>query len=686
MGRVASHGGAGVAETGWRARWPALLVALLALAVFAPALRNGFTSWDDTVYALANPNLSTLGGLWRIWTTLENEQYYPLTWSLNWLEGRLLGSEPAGWHAVSLVLHAANCALLVLVLRALGLARWPALGVACLWAIHPTHVMSVAWIAERKNQLSLVFVLLALLAWLRPEPCGGRRSQWLATAAFAAALLAKSQVIGLPLALLVLDRFWLGRTWRTALARVAPMLVLCVISVFVTRLYEERYLDPYTLASMPAWPERIQVAGGALWRYVGKALVPWPLAPFYPLWKVSRGELAAWLPCAAAVTAIVLLAWRAGRIDGRVLFGLALFALMLAPVLGFVPYANLPLTYVSDHYLYAATVGLAVALAVVLQHLTARGALRGMLAGVLGVWGVLLVVATESYIPAYRSPETFWVRALESSPDCYAAQLGLAEVLSGARRVEEALPHYQRALELRPDWIDAHQMLGTALARAGDLAGAERSLRRALELAPGNARALCGLGEVLERSRRPAEALSAFERAVQSEPGSRAARMGLGRMHLGYGRYAEAEAQFRALVAREPEVARAWLGIATSLSGRGRDAEAVASLREGLAHAAGDVDLRNMLAWLVATSRDDRTRDGGEALRLAQEVNRETARSDHELLDTLAAALAEVGRFEDALAVAREAGELAARRGETLPPGERERRVESYARRQPWRR
>jgi len=609
----------------WNARLPAAAVALVVCVVFARSLGNGWTGWDDGAYITDSPLMTERGGLLRIWASREPAQYYPLTLTTFWIEYRLWGERPLGYHAVNVALHAVNATLVLLFARALRLSRRAAVVVALLFAVHPMQVMSVAWVAERNNLLSALFCLLAYPAWLRSRR--SHRSGWYLASliAFVAACLSKTAVLTLPLALAALDTLVLRAPLRSTALRTAPLFALAFSFAALTALYEQTYIaNPPPVASRPL------LAATCLWFYVGKLLWPAELLPVYPKWAVWVADWRWWPPLLGLLAVAVLILRFRRRLGGVVLFGLAHFIALLLPVLGLVAYGNLELTYVSDHYVYFAVAGLLVALGFGLDALRMRSrgwgvALVAVAAGAI----VALAVLTLRYIPTFQDGRALWSRTLAGNPTCFAAHAGLGEHHLAGREWRDAARHFTRALEIHPDTRNALLGLGRAQAELGEIADAQRT----------------------------------YERAAAVYPRDAAIRLSAGRLHLAAGNRAQAAAHFHTAIELDVHQPLAYLGLATCQRADGDGASAVQTLRAGLAAAPGNVPLMNLLARILATDPDDGVRDGAQAVQFAEQTAAATKHQDILVLDTLAAAYAEAGRFDYAVATAQQAAELARARG-----------------------
>ena len=411
-GAPAVPGPAGAEGLGFTRRG-VLAAAALCLLVgvsYFPAFLAGFV-WDDEAFTDAAV-VRDVSGLWRIWFSpraIENEgHYWPLVYTTFWLEHKLWGFAPAGYHAVNVALHAVNTLLLWRLAERLAVpGAWLA---AAVFGVHPLHVESVAWVIERKDLLSGLFYLAAFLTWVRfteeprPEPRRRRRlpeGRYLAAMAlFVCALLSKSIAVTLPAALLIRHWWKQGRVTAPDLLRLAPFFAVgLAAAVADVSFYNVR--EPLDLGYSPV--ERLLIAAHALWFYAGKLLWPAGLAVIYPHWEVSAADPAAWGYAAAggaAAAALWFLRHRAGR---GPLAGLLFFAVTLSPVLGFVDYGYMQFSFVADRYQYLAGIGVTAVLVGAAAHGTRRlpegwrkGA-AGAAAAVLLVLGVLTWRQAEVY-------------------------------------------------------------------------------------------------------------------------------------------------------------------------------------------------------------------------------------------------------------------------------------------------
>jgi protein O-mannosyl-transferase len=644
------------------------ILALLAIAAYIPALRAGFL-WDDVEeYVVANPLIHAADGLFRFWFTNQPTDYYPLTNSLFWIEWRLWGMHPLGYHLVNILLHAVCVVLVWRLLRRLAVpGAWVA---AALFAVHPVAVEAVAWISQTKTTLSTALLFGSILCFLDPKP-GELGSTGAATGEpknrvrlvasfllFVAAVLAKTAAVIQPLVLLLCIAWRRRRVTLRDVLTVLPFLAVGIVLGLVAHGFQERVSGAAQFASEP-FLGRLAAAGWSVWFYLSKALLPIGLSLVYPHWAVVPRTPLAWLP-GLALVAVFIVAWRfRARWGAAVLFGLGYDVVALLPVLGFVGVGFMVHSRVADHWQYAALPGV-IALAVGLVAATAskqpftRQASRvppaprfrrGVIAIAI-VWGSLCFVLTWHRTSQYVNEETIYRDTLAKNPKAWIIQYNLGQRLAVEHRLDEALPHLQAAVQLEPRFPDALLNLGNVLDDLGRAAEAEQSYARALQLTPDNPILHYNLGVALEKQGKFSEAVTHYATAVQLQPN-------------------DAETHRR---------------LASVLSREGHQGEAAVQLRAVLRLEPADVESAARLAWILATSPDAGTAD--EALQLAQSVCAVTNNRDPGALDILAAAYARADRLDDATTVSRQAVALARAVGDSVLTARLEARLHEYESRQ----
>ncbi len=500
------------------------LCGLIAISYF-PATWGGLI-WDDLAWYGAKPVLSW-SGIWEIWfnpESLTNEgHYWPLLYSTFWLEHKLWGLSPVGYHITNLLLHASVTLLLWRVLLRMEIAG--AWFIAALFAVHPVHVEPVVWIIGRKDILAALFSLVGVIYYLRFLQYQRHWHYWRALLAFVGGLLCKSTIITLPVVLLIWHWWKQGRVLATDVLRILPfMLVGLGITLADWGYYKAREVVELTDYSLF---EKAMNAAHALWFYVGKLVLPTQLAVVYPQWGATLGEPLAWGYFIAAAALLGLLWFYRARIGRGALAGVLFFAVTLSPTLGFVEYGYMQFSLVADRYQYFAAVGI---IAVVIASMTAVSAqitrklpsassLIGRGAQIMAI-GLLSVFATLSWNQSniYRSNTTFYSHIVATNTHARTAWYNLAREHSLAGNHADALAAYRVAGEQRPDHAWAQVGAGKAAKALGKLAESEAYFLRALAIDAKFQGALTGLGGLRLQQNRAQDALEIFQKLVKIAP------------------------------------------------------------------------------------------------------------------------------------------------------------------------
>ena len=477
---------------------PVLSLALLVLVSYLPAMLWGGFVWDDINHIPGEAAIREWSGILRFWFRPHEVQepfYRPVTYTSFWLEHKVWGFAPAGYHTVNVLLHLANTLLLWRILRRLAVPG--ALLIAAVFAVHPVHAESVAWAIERKDMLSGLFYLAAALVWIRFHDRPRRLTYVLALVLFVAGILAKNMVVTLPAALLILQWFRYGRVTTRDLGLVAPFFLVAIAFVALDlSLVSSATPAEFHYATI----ERVLIAGRAVWFYAAKLLWPLDLVVIYPHWDAQLGApldwprstvAVAWGGIAALVAMAVVLWILRSRIGRGPLAGLLFFVITLSPALGFVDHTYMLFAFVADRYQYLASIGLsAVVLGMVAHARTQlpewprKGALV-LAAGMLLVLGLL----TWQQSGIYRNQLTFFTYITEQNPSAVGAHLNLANALWDAGRFEEAEAAGRVAVDQRLDNFDAYGNLVQILIAGGDPEGALDVASEAAERFPAESRA-----------------------------------------------------------------------------------------------------------------------------------------------------------------------------------------------------
>jgi protein O-mannosyl-transferase len=606
----------------WYQGWlPGLLLVAAVVFAYQPVWHAGFI-WDDDLYVTHNRLLTAPDGLQRIWFSLDSpSQYFPLTYTTFRLERALWGLNPAGYHWVNLLLHAANALLVWRLLRRLSVpGAWLA---AAIFALHPVQVESVAWISERKNVLSLCFSLLSLLAWVgfvegRSKPA--RTFYFLSLIFYTLALCSKATACTLPAALLLI--LWLKKSPidRTRLAQIVPFVALGA-GLGLLAMWWERYHQGTEGGLFSLSPlDRVLIASRAVWFYTGKLVWPMNLTFSYPQWTINSANplTYGWLVAGAGLAGLICYA---RRFVGRGVEVAALFYVVtLSPLLGFVMLYTFTYTFVADHYQYVASIGpLALAGAWLTvgagRWCVGKPILKPALAGALLL---TLGVLTWRQGGMYADPETLWRATIIRNPNSYLAHESLSSILSRQGKVDEAMIHLRKALELHPDYAEAHYNLGVALDLKGQEDAARIEFQTALAIQPTHVLAWNGLGLVYLKTGKVDEAIAQFRQALKIQPNSPRAGSNLGLALAQKGLTDEAEAQFRKVLELHPEYAEAHYNLGVVLARSGRLEDAITQFRETIALQPGHADAHYNLGLALAQKgrADEAVAQFKEALRI----------------------------------------------------------------------
>jgi hypothetical protein len=504
------------------------MLVVLTLIAYAPALRSGFV-WDDAEYIRDNPLIKASDGLRRFWCTTEFPDYYALSNTSFWLEWRLWGNNPAGYHATNILLHAVNALLIWILLQRLRIrAAWMT---AVVFALHPINVMSVAWISERKNVLSLLFVLLAALAFLRWDDNGKRRWYVLAIGAFALSLLSKTAVVMFP-AVLLLFVWWRherinGRQFISTI----PFFALSLVMGLVTIWFERQHGIVNEVVRSETFLARLLSAAWAVWFYIGKTLWPVNLVAIYPRWQIHVDSMAAWMPLLVLV-AVVVICWRFRATWGRAtLFALGCAVAMLFPVLGFFDVAFMAYSFVADHWLYFSLTPMIALVCSAAMNQAVRWNIQSSSRIVAPVVIVVLVLWTWQRTGVWRNDETLWRDTLARNPAAWMAYNNLGNALLAQGHAEAAAAEYRETIRLKPDYSNAHYNLGIVNFQRGEYEEAESQFREAARIKPQSAEAHNNLGAALVNIGRTNDAIAEFQIAVRLAPKWNEPRANLTRLH-----------------------------------------------------------------------------------------------------------------------------------------------------------
>ena len=705
--------------------WAFLLIALVFIS-YARVFNADFI-WDDESHLTRNPCIVGPLGLKEVWTSTR-AVYYPLVLTTFWVVHKFVGLSPWPYHLLNVLLHAGSAVLLWQVLRQLNV-RGAWLG-AALWALHPVMVQSVAWVTELKNTQSGFFYLLSIFCFLNWEEKlrmtrisrikgaeevlvkypRNPRYLWfgLSLLFFLPAILSKPSVVMLPVVLGLCVWWRKGRVYRRDIAALAPFLLISALASAWTILEQKFHAGAIGAEWAQTWPERLIIAGRAIWFYLVKLAWPYPLIFIYPRWKINSSQLTAYLPLVAALAGLLALWLIRAKWSRAVFFALAYYVVSLFPVLGFFSVYFFRYSFVSDHFQYLASMGpLALAGAGIVTGCNRLPAPRRLsalsstsrhgavvttpLVGICGVLLLSLVFLTLRQTALYHDLVTLYTRTLARNPGCWMAHYNLGIALNDQGNPDGAIAHYRKAIDLRSSYAEAHYNLGRLLVQKGLLDEAIAHYEKALEMNPADAEAHNNLGATLFANGHVDEAIAHYRKALAIKPDyadvscnlasallskgdldgvisyysaclavspdQAEAQYNLASALFRTGRMDEAIAHYQKVLELRPENVDARANLGSLFLAKGRIRDAIAQYRRALRIAPDNVAAQSNLAWLLATAADPSLRNGSEAVFLAERAESDSSRSQNHaiILRILAAAYAETGRFPEAKGTAEQA-------------------------------
>jgi Flp pilus assembly protein TadD len=638
-----------------------IFLAAITFAVFGQTLGYEFVNYDDELYVTDNTvilgGLSLNGIVW-VFTHSVASNWHPLTMMSHMLDCQLYGLDAGGHHLTNVLLHTASVILLFLVLRQMTGFLWRSAFVAAVFAIHPLRVESVAWVAERKDVLSGLFFMLTLWAYVRYvqkqlrvegresstqafpalDPLA-RRSEaktarlwtldyYLVLLFFALGLMSKPMLVTLPFVLLLLDCWPLkrftqpgGRLIWHLVAEKVPLLALSGAICMITLFTQQDAIQSVPLSL------RIDNALVSYVAYLGQMFVPVGLAVDYPF---PASSLPLWKILAALVLLLIISigAIAARRKHPYFLFGWLWYLGMLVPVIGILQTGSHAR---ADRYTYLPQIGLYLLLTWAAADLCAGWRHRRVvLGGVATVILMALIFRARVQTSYWRNSELLWTHTLACTSDNFIGHDDLGNALLQKGKVDEAITHFQQALQLKPDSAEVHNNLGSALAQKGSLDEAIPHFQKALEIRPDYGEACYNLGTALLQRGDVNEAIARYQTALQINPDSAAVRNNLD----------------------------------IALRQKSKVDDVLAQYQKALQINPDSPEVLNNLAWLLATCPDANVRNGVQAVKYAERACELTHHGVTPLVGTLAAAYAEAGRYDDAMATAQKACALAEKSGE----------------------
>ena len=506
-----------------------LILIILVFAAFSHVTNNDFVAYDDDVYVTENPHvqqgLSADGVKWAF-TTFRASNWHPITWLSLMADAQLYKLNPSGYHLTNLIIHLINTLLLFLLLAKLTNSVWKGCFAAALFAIHPLHVESVAWISERKDVLSTFFWFAAL--WTYSDYVKTRSlSRYIFTLVlFALGLMSKPMLVTLPITLLILDWWPLNRVrtagdWKQLVVEKLPMFAMSAASAVITVIAQQKGGAVNTLDQLNIGVR----AANAAWSYAAyivKMVLPYKLAIPYPHPKAT---LPTWQVAAAitAIAAISIIALSQSRKRPYLAAGWLWYLITIAPVIGLV---QVGCQAMADRYTYVPLIGVFVMLAYVIKapntKITRISAAAASAAAI-----ILLAIISHDQVEVWQNSQTLFNHSIECTRGNYIAHNNLGAVLADEGRLEEAVKHYKAALAIEPNYAAANVNLGVWLNRQNRLDEAIYYFQRALKAEPNSYDAHNGLGVALAKKGYYLQALEEFNTALRLNPESSSVKQNL---------------------------------------------------------------------------------------------------------------------------------------------------------------
>jgi len=637
-----------------KSRVTSLLICLglvaITWAVFGQTLAHDFVNFDDHVYVYENPLVVkglTTEGIIGAFTHTHALNWHPLTTLSHMLDCELYGLNAGGHHLTNVILHTIAVLLLFLVLKQTTNALWQSAFVAALFAIHPLHVESVAWIAERKDVLSAVFFLLTLTGYVRYARMPSPARYLLVGLLFACGLMCKPMLVTLPFVLLLLDYWPLGRLEghksemgsrvRRLITEKVPLFALSACSCIVT-LFTQRQ-GPNPIDQLPfLW--RLNNSFVSYVTYIRQMLWPARLAVFYPH-PNDRLPLGDVIVAISLIIGVSLLVIYLRRARPYLVTGWVWYVGMLVPVIGLVQVGE---QAHADRYTYLPQIGLYIMVAWAVGDLLAESRSRARRA-LIGVAAAITIVSLSvrafGQTSYWKNSETLWNHTLAVTGENDVAHNNLGFLFLRKGELDKAISEFQAALDIRARETQTHYNLGAALIQNN-------------------------LGNAFARKQLWDEAIGHLEEAVRLRPDYADGYFNLGSVLFQQGRIDEAVAQWQKVLAIRPTDAEVHRNIANALRKQGDVRGAIVEYEEALNITPEDSVGLNNLAWILATSSDASVRDGARSVSLAVKAVQASGGKEPSFIRTLAAARAEAGRFTEAVATAETAKALASaqRKGE----------------------
>jgi len=639
--------------------WICVALAFVVAAVYCQVYKFDFLSFDDPDYAFENPNVQsgiTIEAIKWAFTTGYSTNWHPLTWISHMLDWQLFGNNAGAHHLVNLIFHIANTLLLFIVLKQMTDALWQSAFVAALFALHPLHVESVAWVAERKDVLSTFFWILTMWAYLRYVKRPKILRYLLTVIFFALGLMAKPMLVTLPFVLLLLDYWPLERFGRQKVYRLivekVPLFVLSAASSVITFIIQRSWGAVVTTIPLRF---RISNAFISYVKYMEKMFWPSKLAVFYP--HIERDLSVSYAVMSAAVLlAITIFTLRFAKKHRYLVTGWLWYLGTLVPVIGIV---QVGIQAMADRYTYITLTGLFIIIAWGLPEIFKRWRYKKIVLASLSLLIILTIsICTYNQLGYWRNSLSLFQHTLDVTGNNYTANLCMAEVLHKQGRLNEAVYHCGEAIRIKPGAFQAHLKMGAVLRDTGRLDESAAEYQRCLKIRPNDPNVLNGYGITLSNQGKYDEAVKYFGEALRIRPDFAAAHDNMGHALTIQGNLEGAAAHLTKALQLDPDSALSHYNLGQVLVQSGKINEAIIHFDEAIRIKPDWAEPVNSLAWVLAVNEKAAILNPDRAVKLARRACELTDYKKPEFLDTLAVAYAAGSDFGKAIEITKNALEL----------------------------
>jgi tetratricopeptide (TPR) repeat protein len=652
----------------YRSFWVCLVLMLITAAVFYQVCTYDFVNLDDADYVYENLKIQsgiTPKAIKWAFTTGYASNWHPLTWLSHMLDWQLFGPKAGGHHLTNLIFHIANTLLLFIVLKQMTHKLWPSAFVAALFALHPLHIESVAWVSERKDVLSTFFWILTMWAYVRFVSRPKIARYLLIVVFFALGLMSKPMLVTLPFVLLLLDYWPLDRfslkgkktglkySLSYLLIEKVPLFAMAIASCIVTFIIQKKggamEWEKYGL------PIRLANAFISYLQYINKMVWPARLAVLYPHPNQNVSILYAVISVVFLLIVTILI-FRFAKERRYLVVGWLWYLGTLVPVIGLI---QVGVQARADRYTYIPLIGLFIIIAWGLPDLLTKWRYKKIALGLASLLIILVMsICTHFQLCYWQNSLTLFQHALDVTKDNYVVHFCMAGPLRKQGKLNETIYHCLEAIRIKPNYTKAIVSLGVALDEAGRIDEAIAEYKKCLQIAPNDPLALNNLGIALGEQGKFKEAVKYFTEALRVKPDFANAHINISHALILQGNLDEAIVHLTEALRLDPHSAKAHNYLGYALMKTRKINEAITHFEEALRLQPDWIEPMNNLAWFLAASKETTIHNTDKAIRLAQRACELTNYKEPHLLDTLAVAYAAAGDFSRAIKTAEKALEL----------------------------